>query len=72
MAYTTQKTFPARTGGPSYQLSILANSGSVDVEYPVGAGWATAQSITADGAFIVSAISEVRITPTGGAEYDVR
>lgn len=72
MAHTTQKTFNARSGGATYLLTVKANGGSVSIEYPVGASWVEAQSVAIDGGYIISALSQVRITPTGGAEYDVQ
>ena len=67
-----QKIFNARNGGDKYLLTVKANTGSINVEYPVGASWVVAQSIALDGAFEVAALSQVRITPVGDAEYAIQ
>jgi hypothetical protein len=69
--YTTQKIFPKRESGDKYLIPVKINGGSLDIEYPVGASWIIDRTITADGAFEASALSQVRITPSGGAEYDL-
>lgn len=72
MSDTTQRILQPRTNGDFYQLSVVTNGGIVLVEYPVGTSWVTATSIASNGSHLISALSTSRITPSGGAEYDIK
>lgn len=71
MLITEQRVVQPRTQDGFYQLTVKANGGSVAIAYPVGQEWITAETISLDGAQLISALSPIRITPTGGAAYDL-
>ena len=59
------------TGDRDALLTVKANGGRLDVEYPVGSDWVIGQTIALDTAILFDNRNQVRITPTGGATYDV-
>ncbi len=74
--YTTQTIFPPTMPAHSQRTLIMkANGGSVTVEALLDSGsnlWVQTDSKSSDGGFVLACgNATVRITPSGGAQYDL-
>lgn len=72
MSYNTQKIFPASRVGGDDLLVVKTNGGSVTVECEIDGEWITVYTFSEDGAYSFTRRSDWRVTPAGGAVYDVR
>lgn len=53
-------------------IAVKTNGGSVTIEKPVGADWVVANIFDVDGAYpLMTGAGEYRITPQGGAVFQV-
>ena len=74
--FTTQTTFPPTMPAHSQRTLVLkANGGSVTVHALLDEAtslWVQTDSKSVDGGFVLSCgNATIRITPTGGAQYDL-
>lgn len=73
--HTTQKTFDAEVKYSTTKGILLVSAsggGSVIAEYDMGGTWVTMATFNTDCAYEIDRRVAWRITPSGGASYDVR
>lgn len=73
MAQTETTEYGNKNRGGTSVLTVVANGGSVSVQVEHSPGvWVTSDEVSADGVFtIFFGYANVRIVPSGGAEFEV-